>query len=86
MPVDEERLLMLVLPLDYHLLLFIHVRTSGTVRGDVNHIKHGFTALGVRVKAMVKGKGLVRSRWVGQCRSITACVSGVRQTFGFCIT
>lgn len=51
-PDDMERLLRLVQPLDYYMSLFIHVGTSGTVRGVVNHIKNGFRALVVTVKAM----------------------------------
>lgn len=51
-PDGIERLLRLVQPLDCCVLLFIHMGTSGTMRGAVNHIKSGFTALDVRVKGM----------------------------------
>lgn len=46
---DIERLLR---QLDCCVLLFIHMGTSGTMRGDVNHIKTDFTSLDVRVKGM----------------------------------
>lgn len=53
----------LVQPLDYYLLLFIAMGTSGTVRADVNHIKSGFTALGARVKAMAAHIVSPQSSW-----------------------
>lgn len=94
-PDDVERLMRLVQPLDYYLLLFIPMGTSGTVRGDVNHIKSGFTSLGARLKAMAAHIVSPQSSWYkgkvwlgadGYCRSIVGCRAGVRQRFGFYIT
>lgn len=52
-PDDMERFMGFVRPLDYFLLLFMHMDTGGTVRGDVNLIKSCFTALGVRVTGVI---------------------------------
>lgn len=45
-----ERLLRLVWPLDYYLLLLIHVGTNNTARGDLEYIESNYRALGTKVK------------------------------------
>lgn len=48
-----ERLPNLVQPSDFCPLLLFHVSTSDTARGDLESLKHDYTA----PKAMVKGMG-----------------------------
>lgn len=47
-----EKLLRLVQPLDYHLLLLVHVGSSGIARDDLECIKSVYRALGTRAKGM----------------------------------
>lgn len=71
-----ERLLRLVWPLDYYLLLLIHVGTNNTARGDLEYIESNYRALGTKVKDT---SGILKPTWGVDafCELTAGCMAGV---------